>query len=129
MGSAFNGGATPIYVVVALGATDPRGANVGGWEGAGGGRGAILGKGGATDPRGANVSGWNGAVGGRATIWVKGDAPDRYSDILSHELAEIKTDYNGGGVEVSPGASDENQIGDGEGVGYGYRLNSGILVQ
>jgi hypothetical protein len=70
-------------------------------------------------------------------IWVNGDNVDSFTWSLGHELAEIITDLDGGGVEVNPGPqwilqppeTAPNQIGDFEGNTYAYRNSNGVVVQ
>jgi len=59
---------------------------------------------------------------------------DAFSLYFSHEIAEIMSDFGGGGFEVKPGATwtgggSGHQIGDYEGNALSYRLADGALVQ
>jgi hypothetical protein len=49
---------------------------------------------------------------------------DAYTKLLSHEMAEIMSDYNNGGYEFAG-----DQIGDNDGNNYSYRMSNGVLVQ
>jgi hypothetical protein len=61
---------------------------------------------------------------------------DQFTLTLSHELAEVMSDFGSGGVEasapaawVAAGGGGDNQIGDREGNSYAYRLGGGVDVQ
>lgn len=69
-------------------------------------------------------------------IWCSSSnsSVDRFSIILSHEMAEIMTDSGGNGIKFNPGASwtgggSGNQIGDFEPNSYSFREPNGALVQ
>lgn len=69
-------------------------------------------------------------------IWVSTSASsvDRFSIILSHEMAEAMTDSGGNGIEFSApaawtGGGHGNQIGDFEPNAYSFREPNGALVQ
>lgn len=85
----------------------------------------------------SNVAGAGGFnfMGDYPSIWVgTTNNVDDFSNIFSHEIAEIMTEPDGSGFKVNPGASwtgggSGNQIGDYEGNSYTFREPNGVLVQ